>query len=1003
MTAIALPVTKNVEQNSTNDLISTNIAGVYTGVAASQPLHGTTAVVGGTHLYYTPTPGYLGPDSFTYTASWPPRGQSAPSTVTINVVSSRSTPLLSDSYQTVNCNSSNNVVPLDFVNIVSSFNIVVPPKNGIATILGQEIVYTPNFNFEGSDVFEYTASNANGTSNTATVYITVNPLLAVAAASSQTVVFNSVNNPIKLNVVGVYDAIHVTSTSTHGSLHIGTTSINYTPNNQYSGSDSFNYYVSNVMGVSDIVTVSLTVKIPVITALPATGELPKAVKHVAYTPIALTASGGLAPYTTSIISGSLPPGMTLNGNIISGTPTIDVGSIYQFTVAFTDSHSPTHFTVYNDYILAVYDTASSAQFQWFTPSGLLFTATSGVSTSTVLEASNYTATYALIAGTLPNGLELQSTGLITGTPADVTNLEHYKFVVRASTPTAPPAITDNTFTIDVSPQLSSLPVWSYNSNPYRLTGPIANNFVNQEYVNIPLIATSPTNSPITYSLISNYGSLPNNLSVSADGVLSGFLMTDTVPGINDSYSFDVAASSNNFVSTQTFTMTVETIVLDIVENIYRNSIDVTPQFINSSFLGYFSDRENQYIPVTAYDPYPVLGPITYTTGPNTILPSGLHLDRSTGFLYGYVNTQTDYLVTYPITVRATKTNPRTTHQTIAVNTFTLTIVHKGFDVIDWITTSSLGSVVVGVPSMLKIEGTQTSNIFPLQYGINTGSLPPGLTLNPDGNIIGIATTSGVYTATIIASPAPYGIGSINPTATDFPFEFNLRTFTLTASATDVPYTNIYLKPLLTGEKRAVYNNFISNSSIFAPELLYRPDDINFGTEPELKMYLEYGIQELNSSTDYVSALDNNFYNRTLYFGNVDTLTALDSSGNPVYDLVYVEIVDPLKNVNAQVTSNETTYYPGSIQNMRTNLEAVADVNPSMAPLFVQTAKNAGLGQLNIIVLCYALAGKGNKIVTRIKNSGFDFSQFDFTVDRITIENTLASTGSSYIIFPHASI
>jgi hypothetical protein len=49
----------------------------------------------------------------------------------------------------------------------------------------------------------------------------------------------------------------------------------------------------------------------------------------------LTATGGLPPYTWSIISGSLPPGLVLDssGNI-TGTPT--VAGTYNFTVQVVD-------------------------------------------------------------------------------------------------------------------------------------------------------------------------------------------------------------------------------------------------------------------------------------------------------------------------------------------------------------------------------------------------------------------------------------------------------------------------------------------------------------------------------------------------------------------------------------------------------------------------------------------------------------------------------------------
>ena len=50
----------------------------------------------------------------------------------------------------------------------------------------------------------------------------------------------------------------------------------------------------------------------------------------------MTASGGTAPYTFALLSGSLPAGLSLSaGGVISGTPTGSGAS--SFTVGATDS------------------------------------------------------------------------------------------------------------------------------------------------------------------------------------------------------------------------------------------------------------------------------------------------------------------------------------------------------------------------------------------------------------------------------------------------------------------------------------------------------------------------------------------------------------------------------------------------------------------------------------------------------------------------------------------
>jgi len=70
-----------------------------------------------------------------------------------------------------------------------------------------------------------------------------------------------------------------------------------------------------------------------------TTSLPDATGGVPYS-ATLTAMGGVKPYTWSVTSGSLPPGMTLDSftGVISGTS--DVTGTYQFTVTVKDSEHP---------------------------------------------------------------------------------------------------------------------------------------------------------------------------------------------------------------------------------------------------------------------------------------------------------------------------------------------------------------------------------------------------------------------------------------------------------------------------------------------------------------------------------------------------------------------------------------------------------------------------------------------------------------------------------------
>ena len=56
-------------------------------------------------------------------------------------------------------------------------SVVTPPQHGTATIDGDSITYTPDPDWDGLDSFTYTASDGSASSNTATVDVTVYPVI----------------------------------------------------------------------------------------------------------------------------------------------------------------------------------------------------------------------------------------------------------------------------------------------------------------------------------------------------------------------------------------------------------------------------------------------------------------------------------------------------------------------------------------------------------------------------------------------------------------------------------------------------------------------------------------------------------------------------------------------------------------------------------------------------------------------------------------------------------
>lgn len=121
----------------------------------------------------------------------------------------------------------------------------------------------------------------------------------------------------------------------------------------------------------------------------------------------LAATGGVAPYTWTLLSGSLPAGLSLaSAGVISGTPTTHGTSIVTVQVADSEANQQTAIAQLTLTINTITITTQS-----------LPPATVNIAYSVPLAAVGGVAPYTwTMSGTLPAGLSLNSAGVITGTP-----------------------------------------------------------------------------------------------------------------------------------------------------------------------------------------------------------------------------------------------------------------------------------------------------------------------------------------------------------------------------------------------------------------------------------------------------------------------------------------------------------------------------------------------------------------------------------------------------------
>lgn len=145
---------------------------------------------------------------------------------------------------------------------------VTGPSNGSTMLAGDVITYTPNAGFTGDDSFTYTISDGNDHSDTATVTVTVEAPSADPVAADDTAT-TPMDAAITIDVLAndtpsdAANALAVTSATTpsSGSVVVNADdTITYTPDAGFSGTDTFDYTVSEDGAGTATATVTVTVQ-----------------------------------------------------------------------------------------------------------------------------------------------------------------------------------------------------------------------------------------------------------------------------------------------------------------------------------------------------------------------------------------------------------------------------------------------------------------------------------------------------------------------------------------------------------------------------------------------------------------------------------------------------------------------------------------------------------------------------------------------------------------------
>jgi large repetitive protein len=313
--------------------LAPSVTGVSSSLAIATPPTRGTATLAGTTVTYTPAAGFIGTDSFTYTATGP-GGTSAPATVSVTVapppppVASNVT--VSTPFQTARAID---LAP-SVTGVSTSIAIGAAPTRGTATVSGTTVTYTPAAGFFGADSFTYTATGPGGTSAPATVTITVaTPPPPTATGTSASTPFET---PLPIDVArlvtGVSTGIAIATAPANGTATVSGTVITYTPAPNYAGTDSFTYTATGPGGTSAPATITLTVA-----PLPPPAPAPRQATTDSNRSVTFDVTTGLrgAPFTVAIATPPPSGRASVQGGVISFTPAPDSPANVRFTFTVT--------------------------------------------------------------------------------------------------------------------------------------------------------------------------------------------------------------------------------------------------------------------------------------------------------------------------------------------------------------------------------------------------------------------------------------------------------------------------------------------------------------------------------------------------------------------------------------------------------------------------------------------------------------------------------------------
>ena len=501
------------------------------------------------------------------------------------------------------------------------------------------------------------------------------------------------------------------------------------------------------------------------------------------------------------------------------------------------------------------------------------------------------------------------------------------------------------------------------------------------------------------------------------------------------YSADYWIVSNSQVTIDQTILTDNSITMDL-------HTGRPPVFTTESDLGTFRHDNAVVIRIDVSDFDPLQADLEYSITSGA-LPTGLSIDLDSGEIYGTLARQSAVEVDHTFTVRANRV-VATGLNTFSERTFTMKVIGEINIGIAFATPTIIGTLTADIPSLLSVEAVTEEANRVLSYSVTSGSLPTGITLSEQGNLIGAIDPSDFTDSTRVYTFEVTVSDQYQTAATKKDFTLNI----------DIPYTQTEYGNM-SGHATSfidqnIFYSIAQDPDINSVENIYRPEDSTFGMKVKPNMLMMSGL-EAQTLTAFQQQMEQNHAPKTLYFGDIKTAVAKEGTDTK-YEVVYIEIKDSLVNKSGNAVSsaiklrdavvkpmlgprassmNATTdyvdyevttdgglsfstsgskvryanqlsadlgfithLYPNAVANIRSRMKNLGHKEWDYLPLWMKTTQSgdlAPLGYVMAVPVCYCKPGTSALIKKRIEDKEFNFKNISFTIDRYVVSKSKVAT------------